>query len=80
MFLIIIGLFITAVGLAGSRWANNYNPGWEARLEYLLDGTSTEQMDAARFWNSNGTTIIVIGVALIIVGVLIEMNRKKQRE
>lgn len=66
----IIGVIIILVGLVGYIWACNYNPGLEAKLERLIDGTSSSEMEMADFFKNYGIIIIIVGAVILICGIM----------
>lgn len=67
--MIVIGVIIVFIGFIGIIWASSFNPGWEDKIRYFVDGSSSSGYVLQRFFNSYGILIILIGLGIIIYGV-----------
>ena len=73
--MIIIGIIIIIIGIGGCYYASNYEYGLEAGLEYLINGKKPEGLDLARFFNSYGGLVVMVGVIILGYGIYVS---KKQ--
>ena len=78
MIALVIGIIIIAVGLIGSIWASNYDPGiiegGREAAKYLAGDSS--KFGIQEFFDSYGVILILIGI--VFVGIGIWLMKKEQ--